>query len=130
PDRTIRLSESREGSTRPYPLQIGNGAYLAWQDKPTTIETLGGFWTNTVTISGFGDATRTGIGHVTASVFSIVRAKPLIGSLFTPEEEDASGKVILSYGIWQELFGGKSEALGKIIKIDGNAFTIIGVMPR
>src|SRR5262249_21128962 len=60
PGRIVRLTESRQGATRPHPLQMGNGAYLAWQDKPTTIDSLGGFWTNTATISGVGDATRVG----------------------------------------------------------------------
>jgi putative ABC transport system permease protein len=130
PDRIIRLTEIRQGATRPHPLQIDNAAYLAWQDDPTTIEKIGGFWTNTATVSGVGDASRIGISHVTSSIFSIVRAKPLMGSLFTPDEEDASGKVLLSYGFWHERLGGRSDALGRIIQIDGNAFTIIGVMPR
>src|SRR5215472_5419124 len=130
PDRIIRLTEIRQGATRPHPLQIDNASYLAWQDDPTTIEKIGGFWANTATVSGVGDASRIGIGHVTSSIFSIVRAKPLMGSLFTPDEEDASGKVLLSYGFWRERFGGRTDALGRSIQIDGNAFTVIGVMPR
>jgi putative ABC transport system permease protein len=130
PGRIIRLTESRERATRPHPLQISNGTYLAWQERPATIESLGGFWTNTVTISGVEDASRVGIGHVTASTFALLRARPLVGSLFTPEEEDASGKIVLSYGLWQERFGGAVDAVGKVIQIDGNLFTIIGVMTR
>jgi predicted permease len=130
PDRLIRLTETRQGATRPHPLQIGNGTYLAWQEKPATIESLGGFWSGTATISGFEDASRVGVGHITASIFTLLRAKPLLGSLFTADEEDASGKVILSYGLWQDRFGGTPDVIGKVIQIDGMGFTIIGVMPR
>src|SRR5262249_46689207 len=35
-DRLIRLTESRQGATRQYPLNITNGPYLAWRDHPTT----------------------------------------------------------------------------------------------
>jgi hypothetical protein len=130
PESLLRLSENREGATLPHPLQISNGTYLAWQDHPETIESLAGFWTGLSTLTGMGDADRVAIGHITASVFSLVRARPYLGSLFTQNDEATDAKVVLSYGMWRERFGANPGALGKTIRIDGAPFTISAVMPQ
>jgi len=130
PDRLVRMTEIHEGATRPHRLQMGNGAYLAWQDQPSTIDALAGYWTGVSTLTGIGDADRITIGHCTATLFSVLRAKPLLGSLFTPNEEAAGDKVVLSYAMWQERFGGNPAALGKLIYIDRTPFTVTAVMPQ
>src|SRR5206468_5810977 len=77
------------------------------------------------------NADRMPIGHLTAGLFPLIRAKPLIGVLFSREDEvQALAKVIVSYGLWQERFGGNPGALGQSIQLDGKAYTVVGVMPR
>ena len=69
---------------------------------------------------------------VTPSPFRLLRVEPLRGRIFTEQEAEVgqNRKVILSYGLWQRLFGGRDEAVGKELRINGNQFTIVGVMPR
>jgi predicted permease len=69
---------------------------------------------------------------VTPSFFRLLRAKPVAGRIFTEEEGEIGHerKVILSYGLWQELYGGDASAVGKDIRIYGNPYTIVGVLPR
>jgi predicted permease len=66
-----------------------------------------------------------------SELFDVLGAKPLIGRTFQ-RGDDAQGAepvVVLSYGLWQEL-GGDQSVLGRRITLDGNARTVVGVMPR
>ena len=88
----------------------------------------------------FLDLSRTGIAHaekvnaiaVTASMFKTLGAHPQLGRYFTPVEERMGGPhvVILSHTYWQSAFGSDPNALGKTIRLNGEPYSIIGVMPR
>jgi putative ABC transport system permease protein len=70
--------------------------------------------------------------RVSASFFPVLGVQPFLGRTFLPEEE-VRGKdheVILSYGLWQRRYGADRTLVGKTIKIDGEDFTLVGVMPR
>ena len=56
----------------------------------------------------------------------------MLGRLFVEGEdkEGADHEVILSYGLWQRRFSGDQNVLGKQILLDGNAYVVVGVMPR
>ena len=58
--------------------------------------------------------------------------KPILGRFFTAEEDRPKGPqvVVLGYGFWQDRFGGERDVLGKALRLDGVARTVIGVMPR
>ena len=70
--------------------------------------------------------------RVSSGFFSVLGAKPLLGRTFLPEEETLGKdhEVVLSYGLWQTRYGGDPSLLGRTVTIDGDAFTVIGVMPR
>jgi predicted permease len=69
---------------------------------------------------------------VTPSFFRLLRVQPVLGRIFTQEEGERGNerKVILSYPLWQKLYGGDKSILGKDLRIYGNPFTIVGVMPK
>ena len=68
--------------------------------------------------------------HVTTSLFPLLGAAPLLGAGFTAEQETAPSGVILSHAFWQERFGGAPDVLGKAVTLEGDSYTVIGVMPR
>jgi len=69
---------------------------------------------------------------VTPSWFKLLRVSPAIGRAFTEEESETGSdeKVILSHGLWQQLYAGDKSVLGRELRISGRPFTIVGVMPR
>jgi putative ABC transport system permease protein len=69
---------------------------------------------------------------VTPSLFPLLRAHPLMGRAFSNDEGEVGGeqKVILSYGLWQQLYAGSKSALGQQMKVNSRPYTIVGVMPR
>jgi predicted permease len=68
---------------------------------------------------------------VTPSLFDLLRVSPAMGRSFTEEEAEPGHEqeVILSHGLWQQLYGGDRSVLGRSLRISGRPFAIIGVMP-
>jgi predicted permease len=82
-------------------------------------------------LTGQGTPEHVDAARVSASFFPLFGAKALFGRVLLPEE-DAQGKpptVILSYGFWQRHFGSDQEVIGKTLTLNGNPFTIVGIMP-
>ncbi len=86
----------------------------------------------TVGGQGQGDAQRISSMPVTPSFFRLLGAGALRGRTFTEDDAEVGKerKVILSYGLWQRVFGGRDDAIGKYLRINGNPFAVIGVMPQ
>ena len=68
---------------------------------------------------------------VTPSWFTLLHVSPAMGRAFTEEEGETGNdqEVILSQGLWQQLYAGDQSALGRKLRISGRPFTIVGVMP-
>jgi predicted permease len=79
-----------------------------------------------------GTPTRVRVTHATPSFFRLLRVAPALGRTFSPEEGELGNekKAILSYALWQSQFGGDPQAIGKDIRIDGQPYTVVGVMPK
>lgn len=116
--------------TDPRRPTISNAAYHAWSDNPETIEGLG-VWTDwALSLQGPSGLELLRGSAVTASLFRVLRISPVLGVAFTEEHEGTDDVAILSYGFWQERFGGAPDALGKQLTIGGRPRRIIGIMPR
>jgi predicted permease len=70
--------------------------------------------------------------NATPSLFRLLRAAPVLGRAFDVSEGEvgAEQKVILSDGLWRQLFGTDWTVLGRGLRLSGRSFTIVGVMPR
>src|SRR5580704_5247552 len=70
--------------------------------------------------------------RVSAGFFTVLGVQPFLGRTFLPEEEvrGRDHEVILSYGLWKRRYGADPALVGKTIHVDGDDFTVVGVMPR
>jgi predicted permease len=68
---------------------------------------------------------------VTPSWFRLLHVSPVLGRAFTEEEGEIGNdqKVILSHGLWRQLYAADKSAIGRELRISGRPFTIVGVMP-
>lgn len=126
-DRIVVLKETRGGSAPRFGT-FTNAAYLAWREEATTIEHIAAWSQRLVTLSGAGDPERIRITAATASLFPVLGAHPLIGSLFEPKDE-ASPVIVLSEGLWRQHFGADPAVLGRLVHVDGQPYTVVGVLP-
>jgi putative ABC transport system permease protein len=69
---------------------------------------------------------------ISPNLFPMLGAQPALGRNFLPEEAQPGREkeVILSYGLWQRVYGGNPGVIGTTLRIDGVPMTIVGVMPR
>ncbi|MGE4055244.1 MAG: ABC transporter permease, partial [Vicinamibacterales bacterium] len=130
-DRLVRVTETRGARTPRVAGTVTNATFRAWSDRPSTIEDIGGWLTQTATLTGAGDPVRVPINPITTNLFAMLRAQPLIGRLFRDEDGRRGGPnlVILSHGLWQERFGGQREVLLQVVQLNGRPYEIVGVMP-
>lgn len=129
PERIMVLNETRLPQFPTYPVSGAN--YLDWQANVKSFETLGGARNIFLTYSGGQEPQRLAAQRATLSYFSVFATAPLRGRLFHPEEDTEGGRrvTILSYALWQSLFGGQDSALGRTLLLNGDSYEIIGIMP-
>jgi predicted permease len=84
------------------------------------------------TIGGQSNPERVTAMQVTPSFFRVLRVNPFRGRNFTEAEGELGSehKVILSYALWQQRFGGDNSAIGQDLRLNGEPYTIVGVMPQ
>jgi macrolide transport system ATP-binding/permease protein len=106
--------------------------YVDWKRENTVFQSLDVF-------APYGFMLRTPAGtqqadgaSVSAGFFHTLGVTPILGRDFHPGEDrpSASRTALISYAAWQRRFGGRKDALGQTVILDGNPTTIIGVLPR
>lgn len=122
------------------PLPEGGVATVRKVPPPTTLSGASGTQlerpcaarSEGVTLDMQGSPQRVQAMMVTPSFFSLVRTQPALGRAFTETEGEVGNeqKVILSDGLWRQMFGGDAGALQKTVRMGGRPYTVVGVMPR
>jgi len=138
-DRLVRITETRTGHEPRVRGTMSNGPYREWAAQHGTLESIGG-WINIAPAMfaiGGGEPAPLQMVSVTPSLFTVLKARPLLGRLFNGDDVPAPQGatppqrfVILSYGAWQERFGGAVDAVGRVVQLNGRPVTVVGVMPR
>ena len=128
-DRLVKLYQAEPGYSR---FEPSPAHYRDWKAMNSSFVDIGAYSGTSMNLIAEGDPLRVTAAAVTANLFPIIGAAPQVGRLFSPEEdvEGAAGTVILSFGLWQEAFGGRAAAVGSRIRLDEESYAVIGVMPR
>jgi putative ABC transport system permease protein len=103
--------------------------FLALREQSGAIGRVGAYY---LPDSGFALATAAGSevvegGFVTPEMPQVLGVTPIVGAGFSSER--TSREVLISESLWRERFGGRLNALGDNLTLDGEVFTIVGVMP-
>lgn len=130
PDRLVRVFNSYPGAGVE---RASNSApdYFFRRERVAAFEDVAEYqyWGHTVGEAASTERVRT--IRVTPSFFPLLGIRPLIGRAFSEEEIEVGNeqKVILSYGFWQEHFGGDARVVGRDLRVNGRPYTIVGVLP-
>ena len=113
------------------PEQLSYPDYFDWRAQNHTFSGMASFNGGGVTVESEGEAQRLDAVMVSSNFFQVLGVAPMLGRDFRWEEEKAGNRaVMLSYGLWQSMFGAEKDVSGKTIRMDGHDFTVAGVMPR
>jgi putative ABC transport system permease protein len=128
PERLLRIFTRTPGGR---PFELSPGKFYDWQRDAQSFEGMAMYRFEEFALSGTGTARAIEAGAVGAGFFEIVRARPALGRTFRPEEDTPGGKyvVILSDRFWKTELGGAPDVIGRTMKLNDAAYTIVGVMP-
>ena len=133
PDRLVRLFHVPPQATFPgmRTFSVSPANFYDWQRDARSFEKMALYRFRAFTLTGNGNAEAVVAGAVGDGFFETVRAKPLLGRVFLPEEDAPSrGHVaVLSNGFWKSHLGGAPDAIGRTLTLDGEAYTVVGIMP-
>ena len=105
--------------------------FLEWRAEQTSFQDLAAFYTGTVNVTAGDGAHRFNGGFMAANSFSLLGVRPALGRGFV-EGEDRPGSpraLILGDDVWRDRFGSDPAVIGQAVRVNGEAATIIGVMP-
>jgi len=103
----------------------------ACRELTTSLEQIETYSTDSLSLIGDAEPDLLTGARVSAGFFSFLGVKPFAGRLFH-QGEDAEGRhrvAVLSHGLWRSRYGGDPAAVGQPLSIDGEPYTIIGVLP-
>lgn len=105
--------------------------YLDWQKMNHVFSETSIYGFDSFNLTGSDKPEKVNSGSVSASFFSVLGTPPLLGRAFTADEEQSgrNHEVILSHAYWRQHFGGDKSIVGRQIQLNGEAYTVIGVMP-
>jgi putative ABC transport system permease protein len=106
--------------------------FVDWRHQSTVFERMGAaeYWMPDLTGD---DASETVKGvRLTADIFPMLGVPPLLGRAPLPREEEPGQDhvAILGYALWRRRFGGDPDVVGGSITLNGEAYTVLGVMPQ
>lgn len=128
PDRLVALWENVPGHGR---WRTSPANFFDWKKQNTVFEDVAAFGGSTMTLTGIGEPEQLVGSRVSAGYFNVVGVDPILGRAFLPEEhERGKGQVvILGYNFWQHRFGGDRNIINRSLTLDGDSYTVVGVMP-
>lgn len=130
PDRLIRIWESNQGQGRTEtPVSVPN--FQDWQKQQTVFEQLAASELTTFNLTGRGEPQRIPAARISANLVPTLGVSPLLGRSFLPEEEKSGNDhvALVSHNLWQQQFGGDPSFVNKTILLNGESYTVIGIMP-
>jgi len=130
-DRLVMVWASKPQQPESDIMPVSPPDYTDWKNQSHVFEDMGTSSDAIYSLTGAGDPQQI-IGYrFSSNFFDVMGVKPLMGRTFTPEEETPghNNVVILSYRLWQRVFGGDADILGKPIVLSGDPYTVVGVMP-
>ena len=133
PDRIVSIGFVSEDSRAARQLAgvVSHTAYFAWLDQSRLLAALAAYQPDFVDFGSGTARERLRGSAVTADFFRVLGVQPALGRPFTADDELGNGPppVLLSYGLWQERFGGDRSIVGRAVDVDGIPATIVGVLP-
>jgi putative ABC transport system permease protein len=105
--------------------------YADWKAQNQSFADMAALDQRNYNLTGDGEPERVFAFGVNANFFPLLGAHPALGRTFSAEEDKpgANKVVVLSHGLWQSRYGGERTIIGRDIQLNGESYTVVGVMP-
>ncbi len=132
PGQLVMLQERVAEFKDIYPtIPMNANHFENWQQHSRSFQSMAAVEQDNVPLGAGGHPLQVGILKATSGIFDVLAAKPQLGRGFNGQEDHPGHEhvVILMHGLWKQQFHSDPNILAKTITLDGNMFTVIGVMP-
>ncbi|HYY56850.1 MAG TPA: ABC transporter permease [Pyrinomonadaceae bacterium] len=130
PERLVVLWESQViANQNQMPVALAN--FEDWKEQNQVFEQLAASRNVALNLTHLGETERVTGARVSSNLYSLLRVKPFLGRAFSEAEgkPGAAPVALISHGLWQRRYGSDPQLVGRSLQIDGNAYTVIGVLP-
>lgn len=113
-------------------LRLSSSMYFTFSEHNRTFQSLGVWTTGKANVTGLAEPEQVRTALISDGVLQSLNVPPAAGRWLTQSDQNPRGSkaVMLSYGYWQQRFGGEPSVIGRTILIDAQPREIVGVMPR
>ncbi|HEV8431390.1 MAG TPA: ABC transporter permease [Pyrinomonadaceae bacterium] len=132
PGQLVRLWSDRLGQ-RTEQNEFSPAEITEFRDQLTTFEDVGLFdFGLSANLTGGTQPERVNASEASPGLFDLLRVKPVIGRTFLPDEVEVQQNrvALFSEGLWKRRFGADPNFAGKTVQLDGETFTVVGVLPE
>ena len=131
PGRLVRITQEDHSTGAVLPESLSYPDYFDWRSRNRSLSGMASYSGQNMTLTGDGLAQQLGVYVVSSNLFQVLGVAPMLGRDFRWDEEQAGNRAImLSYPLWLSRFGGQREVVGRQITLDGEPYTVAGVMPK
>lgn len=134
PERIVRVWETRPrmGENAAEVAAFSMDHFRAWRESTDVFESMAVYQDRSFNLTGGSEPLRVEAQSVSPALFSLLGVEPLLGRAFSSEEESPGRDrvALLSHGLWQRVFGGDETIVGRTVRLDGEPYDVVGVMPR
>ena len=105
--------------------------FRAWRDANDVFEAMAVYADASFNLTGGSEPRRIEGQRVSPALFPMLGVEPFLGRYFS-EDEETPGRdrvVVLSYELWQRVFGAETSLLSRTVQLDGLSYTVVGIMP-
>jgi putative ABC transport system permease protein len=132
PQRLVKIYSEFTKQSQGRRFWVSPPEYVDLKRDTKSWESLDAWVNGGVNVGGSVEPVRLTGSYISGGLLRSLGVAPIMGRVITPEDDDpkANAVLVISYGVWQTIFGGDSHIVGKEALLNGQKCTIIGVMPQ
>jgi len=133
PERLVRIWHTPPPQNFPGidRFSVSAANFVDWKAQSKSFDGMAMYSFNHADMTGGSKPDVVRLARVTDGFFTVFGMQPLLGRIFTVDEDQVGhGRVvILSYPFWKAQFGGDQNIIGRMVNLDGDSYSIVGVAP-
>jgi putative ABC transport system permease protein len=131
PERLVRLWEEFAQKEPGRRFKLSENELVDLRDQARSLESVAGYALAARNLTGVARPEQVPVAGVSPALFNLLAVKPAIGRVLLPEDEgrDKELVAVLSDDSWRRRFSADPKVLGRAVNLDGERYTVVGVMP-
>ncbi len=130
-DRLVALWQDHGGQGGPAEERFNPPDFASVRERSRALERVAGMMGWSPVLTGTGRPERLNGRSVSHEYFGLFGARPIAGRFFLSDDETPAGvrSAVIGHGLWLRRFGGDPALVGRVVELDGEAYTVVGIAP-